>query len=99
MLQLSCPRSLLQNVYKRMLHKKPFKVSHIRFTQHDEYFRYDDNETTVTFGISDYAQNELGDIVFVDLPTVGHHFSENDQIATVESVKAASDMTIPIKGI
>ena len=70
----------------------------IRFTQHDDYMKYDENENTITFGISDYAQTQLGDIVFVDLPTVGKHFGKNEQVAGVESVKAASDIIIPIEG-
>ncbi len=51
-----------------------------------------------TVGISDYAQNALGDIVFVELPDVGASFSKGDDAAVVESVKAASDVYAPIGG-
>ena len=51
-----------------------------------------------TIGITDYAQGSLGTIVFVDLPKVGKTFKENDVFGVVESVKAASDLYIPVSG-
>ena len=51
-----------------------------------------------TIGITDFAQGSLGTIVFVDLPTVGKTFKENDVFGVVESVKAASDLYIPLSG-
>jgi len=51
-----------------------------------------------TVGISDYAQNALGDIVFVELPDVGTSFAKGDDAAVVESVKAASDVYAPVGG-
>ncbi len=53
---------------------------------------------TARIGISDYAQSELGDIVFVDLPDVGDSFNAGGEFATVESVKAASEIYLPIAG-
>ncbi len=52
----------------------------------------------VTLGITDHAQSELGDVVYVDLPAVGDSFSKGDSIAAVESVKAASDVYTPVSG-
>ena len=52
----------------------------------------------VTLGITDHAQSELGDVVYVDLPSVGDSFSKGDSIAAVESVKAASDVYTPVSG-
>ena len=52
----------------------------------------------VTLGITDHAQSELGDVVYVDLPAVGDTFSKEDSIAVVESVKAASDVYTPVSG-
>ena len=52
----------------------------------------------VTLGITDHAQSELGDIVYVDLPAVGDSFSKGDNIAAVESVKAASEVYTPVSG-
>ncbi|MFP6731143.1 MAG: glycine cleavage system protein GcvH [Alphaproteobacteria bacterium] len=49
-------------------------------------------------GISDYAQEQLGDVVFVELPDVGKSFAQNDDAAVVESVKAASEIYAPISG-
>ena len=53
---------------------------------------------TVTVGISDHAQEALGDLVFVELPEVGAHYAAEKEIAVVESVKAAADVYAPIAG-
>ena len=53
---------------------------------------------TVRIGISDYAQDQLGDIVFVELPEVGDTFSKGDEFGTVESVKAVAELYMPIAG-
>lgn len=53
---------------------------------------------TVRIGISDYAQDQLGDIVFVELPEVGSTFAKADEFGTVESVKAVSELYMPIGG-
>lgn len=57
-----------------------------------------ENDGTVTVGISDYAQEQLGDIVYVELPEIGQRTAVGDEIAVVESVKAASDIYAPISG-
>ncbi|HKK91137.1 MAG TPA: glycine cleavage system protein GcvH [Desulfobacteraceae bacterium] len=53
---------------------------------------------TVTIGINDYAQDQLGEIVFVEVPEVGDTFEKGDEFGTVESVKAVSDMLMPVSG-
>ena len=53
---------------------------------------------TVKIGISDYAQDQLGDIVFVEMPEVGDTFSKSDEFGTLESVKAVSEMFVPLSG-
>ncbi len=53
---------------------------------------------TGTVGISDYAQQQLGDVVYVELPAVGKKFDRDDEMATVESVKAASEVYAPVGG-
>jgi glycine cleavage system H protein len=53
---------------------------------------------TVRIGVSDYAQDQLGDIVFVEMPTVGDQFSKGDEFGTLESVKAVSELYIPMSG-
>jgi len=53
---------------------------------------------TVKIGISDYAQDQLGDIVFVEMPEVGDTFSKGDEFGTLESVKAVSEMFVPLSG-
>jgi predicted transcriptional regulator len=52
----------------------------------------------IVVGISDYAQDSLGDVVFVELPEVGAEFSQGDAFGVVESVKAASDVFVPVGG-
>jgi glycine cleavage system H protein len=66
------------------------------YTQDHEYVRVDGNIGTV--GISNYAQEQLGDIVFVELPSVGATLSKGDEAAVVESVKAASEIYAPVSG-
>ena len=56
------------------------------------------SDGTVTVGITDHAQEALGDLVFVELPEVGAHFDAEKEIAVVESVKAAADVYAPIAG-
>ena len=71
-------------------------MSDIRFTKDHEYVRVDGDVGTI--GISDYAQAQLGDVVFVELPKVGAKFEKGAGVAVVESVKAASDIFVPVAG-
>lgn len=66
------------------------------FTEDHEWIDVDGDIGTV--GISDYAQGQLGDIVFVDVPEDGKELSKGDEAAVVESVKAASDVYSPVSG-
>ena len=66
------------------------------YTKEDEWIRVDGD--TAVVGITDYAQDSLSDIVFVELPEVGDTFGANDIFGTVESVKAAADLYMPIDG-
>ena len=67
-----------------------------RYTEEHEWVRVEGD--IATCGISEYAQEQLGDVVFVDLPEIGMVVSQNDEIAVVESVKAASDIYAPVSG-
>jgi glycine cleavage system H protein len=69
----------------------------MRFTKDHEYVRME-ADGTVTLGITDFAQQQLGDVVYVELPTVGNSISAQDTIGAVESVKAASDIYSPVSG-
>ena len=66
------------------------------FTQEHEWIDVDGETGTV--GISDYAQGQLGDVVFVDVPAEGRQLAKGDEAAVVESVKAASDVYAPVSG-
>ena len=67
-----------------------------RFTQDHEWIRVDGDVGAV--GITDYAQGQLGDVVFVELPELGRQVAQGDEVAVVESVKAASEVYAPISG-
>jgi glycine cleavage system H protein len=68
----------------------------IRYTKEHEWVRMDGDIATV--GITDHAQTQLGDVVFVDLPEVGRKTAAGEAVAVVESVKAASDVFSPLAG-
>ncbi|MFP4323852.1 MAG: glycine cleavage system protein GcvH [Anaerolineales bacterium] len=68
----------------------------VKYTQADEWVRVDGDNATV--GISDYAQDQLNDIVYVELPSVGDAFGAGDVFGVVESVKAAADLKMPVAG-
>ena len=70
--------------------------SDLKFLDSHEWIKVDDN--TVIVGIGDHAQNELGEVVFVELPAIGDEFVSGDEAAVVESVKAASEVYTPLSG-
>jgi glycine cleavage system H protein len=69
----------------------------LKYVESHEWLRKE-ADGTITVGITDYAQAALGDVVFVELPEVGAEVEADDDIAVVESVKAASDVYAPIAG-
>jgi glycine cleavage system H protein len=71
-------------------------MSETRYTKDHEWVRLDGDVAVV--GISDYAQKQLGDVVYVELPAVGKSVAQGGEACTVESVKAASDVFAPISG-
>ncbi|QCI66625.1 glycine cleavage system protein GcvH [Phreatobacter stygius] len=71
-------------------------MANIRYTKDHEYISVEGD--TGTIGISDYAQQQLGDVVFVELPELGRKVAKGDGAAVVESVKAASDIYAPVAG-
>lgn len=68
----------------------------LRFTKDHEWIRLEDGVATI--GITDHAQEALGDVVFVGLPDAGRQVAEGEAVAVVESVKAASDVYAPVAG-
>lgn len=71
-------------------------MSETRYTKDHEYIRIEGDTGTV--GITDYAQGQLGDVVFVELPSVGKAVTKGGEAAVVESVKAASEVYAPVSG-
>lgn len=69
---------------------------HYRYTEAHTWVHLDDDIATV--GITDFAQSELGDVVFVELPEVDSEVSAGDEVSVVESVKTASDIPAPLSG-
>jgi glycine cleavage system H protein len=68
----------------------------LHYTQSHEWVRIDGDVGTI--GITDYAQKELGEIVYLELPEVGHVLNANEEFGTVESVKAVSELFTPVSG-
>ncbi|HEX6324264.1 MAG TPA: glycine cleavage system protein GcvH [Vicinamibacterales bacterium] len=70
--------------------------SDLKYTNEHEWVRLEDGVATV--GITDFAQKQLGDVVFVELPSVGAHVKQGDVFGTIESVKAVSELYAPLTG-
>ncbi len=68
------------------------------YTEDHEYLKPTDDPNVFAVGITDYAQGELGDIVFIELPKVGAKFGKHDVFGTVEAVKAVSELFTPVAG-
>ena len=71
---------------------------HLKYTETHEWIRTE-ADGTFTIGITDHAQEVLGDIVFLELPPVGKRFAQAEACAVIESVKAASDINMPVAGV
>ena len=70
--------------------------SNLKYTNEHEWIKVENDIATV--GITDFAQSELGDIVFLELPNVGDVFDKNDVFGTVEAVKTLADLYLPVSG-
>jgi glycine cleavage system H protein len=68
------------------------------YTEEHEYLKATDEEGVYLVGVTDYAQGELGDIVFLELPATGDSFTRMDTFGTIEAVKAVNDLFSPITG-
>ena len=72
--------------------------ANLKYTKSHEWVRAEPDDT-VTVGITDHAQDLLGDLVFIDLPEIGAEFAAEQEVAVVESVKAAADVYAPLAGV
>ena len=70
----------------------------LHYTEEHEYVKLTEDADVVIIGITDYAQGELGDVVYVDLPEVGAKFGKMDVFGTIEAVKAVSELFCPVNG-
>ncbi len=70
----------------------------LRYTEEHEYLKATDDPQVRQIGITDYAQGELGDIVYVDLPSIGATFTRLEVFGTIEAVKAVSELYSPVAG-
>jgi glycine cleavage system H protein len=70
----------------------------LRYTKDHEYVKRTSDPNVVIVGITDFAQGELGDVVFVDLPKVGRNLGEHEVFGTIEAVKAVSELYSPLAG-
>ncbi len=71
-------------------------MANIKYTEDHDWLRKEDHGVRV--GITDHAQNELGDIVFVELPAVGDEYAKGEEMVVIESVKSVSDVEAPVAG-
>ena len=94
-LKRSLRATTLKNVVKRSVTKQRACFT-TYFTESHEWI--DVNDGVATVGISDFAQKALGDVVYVELPEIGDEFDAEDSFGSVESVKAASDVYLPVAG-
>ena len=83
-------------VLSRLMPQEELPMSTLRFTRDHEWVRLDGDFAVV--GITDYAQSQLGDVVYVELPQIGHRVEQGKEAAVVESVKAASEVYAPVSG-
>jgi glycine cleavage system H protein len=70
----------------------------LRYTAEHEYVKPTAEQNTVLIGITDYAQGELGDVVYVELPKAGSSYGQHDVFGTIEAVKAVSELFSPLSG-
>ena len=100
MLASTVRRTFLQPQIKRCFGNSLYNIAQrglaTKFASSHEYIKVDGGVGTV--GITDFAQKALGDVVYVDLPGVGDTFDKGDSFGSVESVKAASDVYLPVSG-
>jgi glycine cleavage system H protein len=71
-------------------------LENLKYTKDHEWLKVDGDEAFI--GVSDFAQHELGDIVFIDVPTVGETLGKEETFGSIEAVKTVSDMYMPISG-
>ncbi|KAF7799035.1 hypothetical protein EIP86_010265 [Pleurotus ostreatoroseus] len=98
---VSLRAAAVQRPAANVLRTSPFVRTLItkRYTEDHEAVAFDDSNGVGVVSITDYAQSSLGDVVFVELPSVGTEVKKGDQIGAVESVKAASDIYAPVSGV
>jgi glycine cleavage system H protein len=70
----------------------------LHYTEEHEYLKASDEDDVYTVGVTDYAQGELGDVVYLELPAAGESFSRMEVFGTIEAVKAVSDLYAPVSG-
>ena len=71
----------------------------LKYTQEHEWLRLENDGKTAYVGITDFAQSELGDLVYVEVETVGETLGKDDIFGTVEAVKTTSDLYLPVSGV
>lgn len=71
--------------------------SNLKYAQSHEWLK-NNTDDTATIGITEHAQEALGDVVFIELPTIGQQFSSSETFGVIESVKASSDLYMPVSG-
>ncbi|POY76567.1 hypothetical protein BMF94_0156 [Rhodotorula taiwanensis] len=93
-----CARSLVQPSFRTVVNLTLVSLIAKRYTPEHEWVSFDDATGLGTIGITEYAQKALGDVVYVELPSVNTEVASGEEMGAVESVKAASDIFAPVSG-
>ena len=96
-LSITLPKVTKWTSIRRIFNQNKEEVMSVKYSEDHAWVNMQD-EDLVTIGITDFAQEQLGDLVYIELPKIGHEFSRGDNISVIESVKSASDLVAPISG-
>ena len=96
-LSITLPKVTKWTSIRRIFNQNKEEVMSVKYSEDHAWVKVQD-EGLVAIGITDFAQEQLGDLVYIELPKVGHQFSRGDKISVIESVKSASDLIAPVSG-
>ena len=94
-LSITLPKVTKWTSIRRIFNQNKEEVMSVKYSEDHAWVKVQD-EGLVAIGITDFAQEQLGDLVYIELPKVGHQFVRGDNISVIESVKSASDLIAPV---
>ena len=96
-LSITLPKVTKWTSIRRIFNQNKEEVMSVKYSEDHAWVKVQD-EGLVAIGITDFAQEQLGDLVYIELPKIGYEFSRGDNISVIESVKSASDLVAPVSG-